>query len=159
MKQPPWAWYEKIYKFFVNLGFKHFEFDHSIYLLHTNGNTIIVVVYVGDLVLTRNTIDLLSRMKHRLANTFEMIDLGILHFFLSIQVLPLSDGLFVSHSKYVMDLLKWFKMDDCKACATPYQLSVKLIKDCKSPQVDATLYHWLVGSLIYLSHCRHISPL
>ena len=45
-------------------------------------------------------------------------------------------------------------MDDYKACATPYQLDVKLTKDCKSPQVDETLYHWLVKSLIYLTHSQ-----
>ena len=81
-----------------------------------------------------------------------MIDLGILHFFLGLQVLPLLDGLFVSYSKYVMDLLKWFKMDECKACATPYHLGVKLTKDCESPKVNATLYYRLVKSLIYITH-------
>lgn len=51
-------------------------------------------------------------------------------------------------------MLKQFKMDDCKACATPYHLDVKLMKDYESPQVDATLYHWLVESMIYLTHSR-----
>ena len=45
-------------------------------------------------------------------------------------------------------------MDDCKAYATPYQLGVKLMKYCESPQVDATLYHWLVIILIYLTHSQ-----
>lgn len=122
--------------------------------MHVDGNNLIVFVYVDDLVLTRNIVDILSRLKRQLSNTFEMIDLGILHFCIGLQVLPLSDGLFVSHSKYVMGLLKWFKMDDCKACATPYQLSVKLTKDYESPQVNETLYHRLVKSLIYLTHSR-----
>ena len=43
-------------------------------------------------------------------------------------------------------------MDDCKACATPYHLGVKLTKVCESPKVNASLYHMLVGSLIYLTH-------
>ena len=51
-----------------------------------------------------------------------------------------------------MDLLKQFKMDDCKACVSPYQSDVKLMKDCESPQVNATLYHWLVEGMIYLTH-------
>ena len=80
-----------------------------------------------------------------------MIDLGILHLFLGIQVLPLSDGLFVSQSKYVMDLLNFFKIDDCKDCDTPYQLGVKLKRDGESPHVNVTLYHRLVRSMIYLT--------
>ena len=57
----------------------------------------------------------------------------------------------ISQSKYVLDLLKCFKMDDCKAHAMPFQSGVKLMKDCESPQIDATLYPRLVDSLIYLT--------
>ena len=83
-----------------------------------------------------------------------MIDLGILHKFLGLQVLALLDSLFISQYKYVMDLLKLFNMDDYKACVTPYKLGVKLKKYCGSPQVDATLYHQLVRSFIYLTHSQ-----
>lgn len=80
--------------------------------------------------------------------------IGILHFFLGIQALPLLDGLFISQSKYVLDLLTCFKMDDCNACANPFQQGVKLTKDCQSSKVDATLYFWLVDSLIYLTRSQ-----
>lgn len=101
---------------------------------------LIVVFYVDDLVLTRNKPNLILRLKSQLADTFDMTDLGILHFFLGLQVLPLTDGLFISQSKNVLDLLNRSKMDNCKACAMPFQSGVKLTKDCESPQVDATLY-------------------
>ena len=56
-------WYAKINSFFMSLGFKHCESNHSIYLLHVNGNTLIIIVYVDDLVITRNTIDLILGLK------------------------------------------------------------------------------------------------
>lgn len=93
---------------------------------------LIVDVYVDDLVLTQNK-DIIFRVKSQLADTFKMTNLGILHFFLGLQVLPFSDGLSISWSKYVLDLLKRFKMDDYKAFAMPFQLVVKLAKDCESP--------------------------
>ena len=62
-KQAPRAWYEKIDRFFVNLGFKSYKSDHSIYVLHVDGNTLVVVVYVDDFVLTDNIVDLLSILK------------------------------------------------------------------------------------------------
>ena len=65
-----------------------------------------------------------------------MIGPCILPFFLGILFSPLSDGLFISQSKYVLDLLKCFKMDDCKACATPFKSGVNLTKYSESPQVD-----------------------
>jgi hypothetical protein len=124
LKQAPKAWYAKIDHFFLNLGFKCCESYHNLYVLHAHGDTLIVVVYVDDLVITGNNIDLILRLKKQLVDTFDMKDLGLLHYFLGLQVLPLSDGLFLSQSKYVMDLLNHFKMVDCKLCATPFQLEL-----------------------------------
>jgi hypothetical protein len=67
-------------------------------------------------------------LKKQLGNSSNMIDLDTLHYFLGLQVLPLSDGFFISQSKYVMDMLTHFKMVDCKPCATPFQSGVKLTK-------------------------------
>jgi hypothetical protein len=67
---------------------------------------LIVVFNVHDLVLTRINPNLIFRLKSRLTNTFEMEDFGIIRFFLGLQVLPLLYGLFISQSKYVLDLLK-----------------------------------------------------
>ena len=123
-------------------------------MLHTEGNTLIVVVYVDDLVINGNYFDITFRLKCQLANIFEMANLGFLHFSLGLQVLPLPEIFFISQSKLVMDLLHYFQMDDCKACSTPYQSGVQLTKYCESPQVDTTLYQWLVRSQIYLTHSR-----
>ena len=43
-------------------------------------------------------------------------------------------------------------MDDCKPAPSPFQSGVKLTATCTSPEVDTTLYHQLVGSLLYLTH-------
>jgi hypothetical protein len=56
LKQAPKAWYEKIDKFFLNFGFKCCESNHSIYVLHVNDDTLIVALYVDDLVITRGSV-------------------------------------------------------------------------------------------------------
>ena len=45
-------------------------------------------------------------------------------------------------------------MEDCKPAPSPFQSGVKLSATCTSPEVDATLYCQLVGSLLYLTHSR-----
>ena len=119
---------------------KCFEFDHNIYVLHVHGDALIVTMYIDDLVITSNNLDLILRLKRRLDNSFERIDLFIFHFFLGFQVLRLLGGLFLSHSKYAFYLLKHFKMDDYKPRATHFQLGVKLKKECESPKVNSTFY-------------------
>jgi len=81
-----------------------------------------------------------------------MTKIGLLYFFPGIQVLQLHDGIFLSQPKYVLVLLKIFKMDDYKSYATPFQSGAKLTKECDSSKFNDTLYRQLVGSLIYLTH-------
>ena len=64
------------------------------------------------------------------------------------------EGIFLSQSKYACDLLRRFHMEDCKPTPSPFQSGVKLSTTCSFPEVDATLYRQLVGSLLYLTHSR-----
>jgi hypothetical protein len=91
-------------------------------------------------------------VKTNLKKKFEMTYLGFLHYFLGLQVLQTNEGIFLSQSKYACDLLRRFHMDDCKPTPSPFQYGVKLTSTCTSPEVDATLYRQLVGSLLYLTH-------
>ena len=86
------------------------------------------------------------------------IDLGHLHYFLGLQVLKTKEGIFLSQSKYACDLLCHFHKEDCKPAPSPFQYGVKIFATCTSPELDATLYHQLVGSLLYLTHsCLDLS--
>ena len=58
-------------------------------------------------------------LNKQLADTFEMTDLGILHFFLGIQISLINDGFFISQPKHALDILKGFKMEECNSCSTP----------------------------------------
>ena len=141
LKQVPHAWYEKIYYFFINYAFKCCESDHNIYVLHIHGNALIVSLYVDDLVIVGNNVDLILGLKRQLTDSFEMTDLRLLRFFMGIPILQRHDGIFLSQPKYVLSLLKRFNMDDCKqARATHFMLSIKLTKECDSPRVNTTLY-------------------
>jgi hypothetical protein len=89
---------------------------------------------------------------------FEMTDLGFLHYFLGLQVFQTNEGIFLSQSKYAFDLLRRFHMDDCKPTPSPFHYGVNISATCTSPEVDATLYRQLVGSLLYLTHtCPDLS--
>jgi len=98
------TWYAKIDSLFLRIGFKQCEYDHSLYVSHSNGDTMIIFVYVDDLIIIGNNNSFIFRLKKKLIDSFDMTDIGTLHYFLGLQVLPLSDDFFISQSKYVMDL-------------------------------------------------------
>ena len=66
--------------FFINLSLKHCDYDHNICVLHVDGETLILALYIDDLVITRNNVNLILGLKKQLIETFEMIDLSLLHF-------------------------------------------------------------------------------
>jgi hypothetical protein len=152
LKQAPRAWYAKMDTFFISIGFSRSHYDPNDYTKKVGSHLMIRVLYVDDLILTGSDSKLLNHVKTSLKKKFKMTDLGFLHYFLGLQVLQTNEGIFLSQSKYACDLLCRFYMDDCKPSPSPFQSRVKLIATYTSPEVDATLYHQLVGSLLYLTH-------
>ena len=69
-----------------------------------------------------------------------MTDLGLLHYYLGLQIWHMEDGMFLSQPKYATDLLAHFHMSDCKFSLTPFQSGVKLNVECTTPLVDAIIY-------------------
>ncbi|XP_059064546.1 secreted RxLR effector protein 161-like [Cryptomeria japonica] len=80
--------------------------------------------------------------------------MGLLNFFLGLEINQNESGVQVSQSKYARDLLARFHMSDCKPTPTPFLSEVKLEDGQDTPLVDCTLYRQLVGSLLYLTHSR-----
>jgi hypothetical protein len=85
---------------------------------------------------------------------FEMTDLGMMKYFLGIEVNQFEDGIFICQTKYAKDILKRFRMVNCKPVVTPIATGTKLSKNDEGSCVDPTLYKRLVGSLMYLTTTR-----
>ena len=62
---------------------------------------------------------LIADTKRKLAAKFEMKDLGMMHYFLCMEVWQNVDGIFLEQGKYAVEILKRFGMMDCKAITTP----------------------------------------
>ena len=85
---------------------------------------------------------------------FEMSNLGLLHYFLGLEVKQVEDRIFVSQRKYAIDLLKRFNVLNCKVVATPMNLNEKLQPSDGTEEVNSSYFRSLVGGLIYLTHTR-----
>lgn len=95
----------------------------------------------------------ISNLKKMLAMSFEVKDLGFLHYFLGIEVAYSAQGIYLSQRKYVLDLLAETGMLECKPASTPIEQNHRIIADSGDP-IDKGQYQRLVGRLIYLSHTR-----
>jgi hypothetical protein len=77
--------------------------------------------------------------------------LGELSFFLGLQIHQRNQGIFISQTKYIREMLKRFEMEDCKPVITPIQTSCKLSKDDDSKSIDQRQYRSMIGSLLYVT--------
>lgn len=80
--------------------------------------------------------------------------LGELNFFFGLQISQVDDGIFISKSKYIKEMLKKFGMEDCKLASTPIIIGCKLRKDDESKEVDQKLYKSMIGRLLYVTSSR-----
>jgi hypothetical protein len=93
-------------------------------------------------------------VKRILHDRFLMTDMGLLHFFLGLEISQDASSIKLFEAKYARDLLGRFHITDCKSTPTPFLSGVKLEDGGETPLVDSTLYRQLVGSLLYLTHSR-----
>jgi hypothetical protein len=76
------------------------------------------VLYVDDLFLT-GVEKLITRCKKKLASEFDMKDIGLMHYFLGLEVWQQPGEIFLEQGKYAVEILRRFGMMDCKSMITP----------------------------------------
>ena len=83
-----------------------------------------------------------------------MKGLGLMHYFLGMEVWQIPEGIFLNQGKYAVEILKIFDMLDCKAMATPMDTNLKFLSDETLELVYLTQYKHIIGSLMYLTTTR-----
>jgi hypothetical protein len=77
--------------------------------------------------------------------------LGELSFFLGLQIHQRNQGIFVSQTNYIREMIKRFGMEYCKPIITPMQTNCKLRKDDDLKSTDQRQYRSMIGSLLYVT--------
>ncbi|CAL5340443.1 unnamed protein product [Camellia sinensis] len=155
LKQAPRAWYSKIDGYFQQNGFLRSENEPTLYMKKEGKNDFIIIcLYVDDIIYTSSSSSLVAEFKSRMMHEFEMSDMGLLHYFLGLEVQQAEDGIFISQRKYAKDLLNKFGMLNCKPATTPMNINEKLQCEDGAEMADASRFRSLVGGLIYLTHTR-----
>ena len=104
--------------------------------------------------ITGSTPSFVQSIVTQLGSKFYLKDMGILNYFLGVEVLPTCAGLFLSQHKYIRDLLTTTNMVGAKDISTPLSTSTSLKLVDGTAVFDSTEFHRVIGSLQYLSLTR-----
>ena len=76
LKQSPWAWFSKFSSIMRKYGYHQSNSDHTLFQKHRQGKVTTLIVYVDDMIITRDDVEEISRLQEHLATKFEMKNLG-----------------------------------------------------------------------------------
>ena len=145
------AWFEWFTTQLESLGFTASTADPSLFVFKFGPDTLYLLLYVDDIILTGTSPTLITTLISNLKHTFELKDLGPLQYFLGLQLQYHTHGFSIHQTKYAIDLLTCFNMLTCKPSSTPYSSTTRLTKTQGHPLSNPTSFRILVGALQYLT--------
>ena len=154
LRQAPLVWFQSLSHALISLGFKSSQADNSLFTNHSSAGTVLLLVYVDDIIIIGSTDSLVNHFVHKLSQRFHMKDLGDLHYFLGLEVHRASTHLQLTQIKYLLSILKYASMLDCKPQPTPVISGRKLSMSDGLLLPDLHEYRRLVGALQYLTFTR-----
>ncbi|EOY04903.1 Cysteine-rich RLK (RECEPTOR-like protein kinase) 8 [Theobroma cacao] len=119
LKQSPRAWFGKFNEAVQEFGMKKSKCDHLVFCRHSEVGIILLIVYVDDIVITGSDTAGISSLKSFLHTQFQTKDLGLLKYFLGVEVTKSKKGISLSQRKYVLDLLTETRKLGAKPCNAP----------------------------------------
>ena len=112
--QAPREWYHKFHSFMLLQGYRRSDIDHCLYTKWAkDGNLLILILYVDDMLLAGTNINELVALKSKLNDTFDMKDLGDASHILGMRIVRDRDKklLYLSQAEYIDKVLKHFNME------------------------------------------------
>jgi hypothetical protein len=154
LKQASRKWYEKLTSLLIQHHYVQASSDHSLFIKKSDTTFTALLVYVDDVILAGNSLSEFQHIKSVLHQSFQIKDLGVLKYFLGLEVSHSTKGIFLCQRKYCLDLLSDSGFLGTKPVSTPSDPSTKLHNDAGQPYPDIPSYRRLIGRLIYLTTTR-----
>lgn len=146
IKKSPRAWFDKLSGTWIKLGFIKSKVDDSLFILVQKSYRIYILVYMDDIIIIGSNEIKIQKFITILNNVFSLKDMGVLHFFLGIEVHNLTGGsILLKQSKYIKILLAKSYISDAKPTNSPMVFSLQLSNAIGVLVDNAMLYRSMIG--------------
>nr|GFB69254.1 hypothetical protein [Tanacetum cinerariifolium] len=140
LKQAPQAWYNVLSQFLIDSGFQKGSISTTLFIKKKDKHIMLIQICVDDIIFRSTNLKYCTKFSDLMVKHFEMSMMGEMKFFLGLQVNQFSNGIFINQSKYILDILKIFGMENCDTVPTPMVEQTKLKLDLVGKPVDHTDY-------------------
>ena len=140
IKQALRAWYERLRNFLLEKGFSCGNVDNTLFSKCKGKDILLVQVCVDDIIFGSTNDTMCQEFSKLVQGEFEMSLMGELTFFPGLQIKKIRDGIFLSQTKYALELLKKFYMQDCKSISTLMASALSIDKYESDIEVDSKKY-------------------
>lgn len=154
LKQAPRCWFAKLSVALKNCGFLRSTSDYSLFTMTRGETQVNVLIYVDDPIVAGNDKVALKSFKDSLGTCFHMTDLGVLKYFLGLEVARSNEGIFLCQRKYALEIISEAGLLGSKPTDFSLEQNHKLALAEERFLADPEKYRRLVGRLIYLSVTR-----
>ncbi len=141
LKQASRQWFAKFSPTLHNAGFSQSRADYSLFTKTIGTSSTFVLVYVDDIIVTRNDSFAIQQLKDFLAKNFLLKDLSRLKYFLGIKVARSQQGIFLCQRKYTLDILQDVGLLGAKSSAFPMEQHLHLTPTHGTLLSDPSTYH------------------
>ncbi|XP_022887164.1 uncharacterized protein LOC111403045 [Olea europaea var. sylvestris] len=154
LKQASRQWFSKFSQILILHGFQQSKSDYSLFTKGSGNTFVVLLVYVDDIIITGPNINIIDSLKGFLHSQFKLKDLGVLKYFLGLEIARSHNGIFLSQRNYTLQLLEDAGFLGCKPANLPMNPKARLNSFEGKLIDDSSQYRRLVGRLLYLTISR-----
>ncbi|KAF3653738.1 putative fatty acyl-CoA reductase 2-like [Capsicum annuum] len=145
LKQASRQWFSELSDDLSIRGYSSSKNDYSILTKRVGHSLTVLAVYVDDILIARDDVFELDSLKLFLDTQFKIKDLGLVHYFLVLEIFSTPQGYLMSQQKFAFDLLAEFHYEQFIAISAPLDASLKLTTYMRAPFTDPCTYRRLVA--------------
>nr|XP_016462436.1 PREDICTED: uncharacterized mitochondrial protein AtMg00810-like [Nicotiana tabacum] len=147
LRQASRQWYAKLSQALCTRGYTHSLNDYSIFIKRLDSSIVFFAVYVDDIILTGEDHQEINDLRIFSNGQFKIKDLGLLNYFMRIELLSVDSGVLFHQKKFISELVAKYECSDASVVSSPLELCVKLKYDVGILLPNPESYRSLVENL------------
>ncbi|RDY09459.1 hypothetical protein CR513_06171, partial [Mucuna pruriens] len=126
LKGAPREWNNHIDKYFQDNELVRCQHEYGLFIKKIDNDDILLIcLYLDNLISISNNTNLFEDIKKTMSCEFEKTNIGLVSYYLGLEVNQMNNVIFVSRESYTKKMLEKFKMFDFNLVNTPMECSMK----------------------------------